>query len=265
MDSREASEWIVFMVCGIIFFCMLVGFIIYFIFFYRQKQLLHIEAEKRLKAEYEKGLAESQVAIQDNVLRHVSSEIHDNLGQIASLLKMQLYSFPMPETIAGQKKLSESRDLLSKLIKDLKALSINLNKDFIVENGLAFALQNEVDRINQTGIVCVHIQIPDERVELGDAKEIFLFRMGQEILNNMLKYAHASDIWVVLHVENGTLHYSFKDNGRGFHVDETLQSGLKKGHSGLHSLQKIAGLMHAELKINSVINKGSEFMITLHL
>jgi len=261
--NLQTFDLVVLMATGAIFFSFLAGFIIYFMFLYRQKQLLHVVEEKRLKAEYEQALAESQNEIQEDVLRHVSSEIHDNLGQIASLLKIHLYTLPVAEN--GVEKLNESKELLSQLIHDLKALSIGLNTNYIHENGWVYALENEVSRINKTGVIQAFFTFPDERISIDSGKEIFLFRMAQEILNNMLKHAEASEIQIKIQEENNILVASFRDNGRGFDVDEMLTNGIKNKHSGLLNLQKRGQLIGAEIKIESKLGQGSEFIIILPL
>jgi two-component system NarL family sensor kinase len=261
--NLQTFDIVILMATGAIFFSFLAGFIIYFMFLYRQKQLLHIEEEKRLKAEYDQALAESQYEIQEDVLRHVSSEIHDNLGQIASLLKIHLHTLPVAESGVG--KLNESKELLSQLIHDLKALSISLNTNYIYENGWVHALENEILRINKTGTIQAFFASQEERITIDHTKEIFLFRMAQEILNNMLKHSKATEIQVNIKKENNLLAASFHDNGCGFNVAEMLDNGIKNKHSGLRSLQKRGQLIEAEIKIESKPGQGSEFIIILPL
>ena len=261
LGNLQAFDIVILMATGAIFFSFLAGFIIYFMFLYRQKQLLHAEEEKRLKAEYEQALAESQNEIQEDVLRHVSSEIHDNLGQIASLLKIHLHTLPVAEN--GIEKLNESKELLSRLIHDLKALSINLNTNYIYENGWVHALENEVLRINKTKILQAFFSSQEIRIHIDPGKEIFLFRMAQEILNNVIKHAQATEIHINIQLRNNTLEASFKDNGCGFDVDGMLSNGIKAKHSGLLTLQKRGQLIGAEVKIESKLREGSEFIIIL--
>lgn len=265
-EAINPSEVFAVMVGGTIFLSILAGFIIYFMFLYRQKQLLHKEEQKRLKAEYEQAVTESQVEIQNEILHHVSAEIHDNLGQVASLLKIHLHTLPIPESEPDKGKFIESKELLAKLIYDLKSLSIGLNTDYITENGLAYALENVVNRINKTGSMKAHISAPIDKINLDRGKEIFLFRMGQEILNNMLKHSQANNIYVDLQLDdNNTLIATYRDDGIGFDVEEIRESGLKNQHSGLHNLYKRCKLINAELKIRSIAHQGSEFIITLAL
>lgn len=265
MHNETASEWVILIFSGTLFFTLLVGFIIYFIFMYRQKQLLFLAEQKRLKAEYEKNVAEAQIEIQEDILRYVSSEIHDNLGQIASLLKIHLFTFPIPDSDEGNEKLRESKELLTQLINDLKTLSLNLNTDYISENGFVQALQNQVERVNRTGILHVQLDTPAHRIALADEKEIFLFRMSQEIITNILKHAQASVLKIVISSSTDLLTLSFKDNGCGFDVEKMLSEGIKSQHSGLRNLQKRSKLIQADLKIHSEAQHGSEFIITLPL
>lgn len=257
--AAQSSEIVIFLVTGIIFFTLLGCFLVYFIIMYNKKQL----EQKRLEAQYQQAILESQTEIQQELLNHVSSEIHDNLGQVASLLKIQLHTLPLEKDSPALPKLNESKELLGKLILDLKLLSVSLNTDFIAEAGLVAALQKETERINQLGTVAVALQGPAEALPLDAGKTLFLYRMAQEILNNMLKHARCTQIGIRLSYSNGTLVAVFEDNGVGFAVDETLAQSASKQQSGLRNLQKRCEMIHGSVEINSELGRGSKFVITL--
>jgi len=260
----SSSDIVFIMVMGFAFFFLLAGFLVYFVFMYREKQLIHIEEQKRLTAQYQQAVLESQMEIQEEVLQHVSSEIHDNLGQIASLLKIQLHTFPTPEDPVAQDKLNDSKDLLGKLIKDLKSLSVSLNTDYVAELGLLEALKKEAERINKTGTVNTQVYA-DDMPQLDHGKEVFLYRMAQEILNNMLKHAEATEIHIRLSYADHVLTAVFEDNGKGFNVDQMFSEGIKNQKSGLRNLKKRCDLIRGKLEITSSLNKGSRFLINLPL
>lgn len=255
----QPSELVTFMVVGILFFALLGSFLIYFMLMYRQKQL----EQKRFEEQYQQAILESRTEIQQELLNHVSSEIHDNLGQVASLLKIQLHTLPLEKDSPALPKLNESKELLGKLILDLKLLSVSLNTDFIAEAGLVAALQKETERMNQLGTVAVALQAPAEALPLDAGKTLFLYRMAQEILNNMLKHARCTQIGIRLTHVNDTLVAVFEDNGVGFAVDETLAKSASKQQSGLRNLQKRCEMIHGSVEINSEPGQGSKFVITL--
>ncbi|MBL0911437.1 MAG: hypothetical protein IBJ09_03610 [Bacteroidia bacterium] len=263
--NLENKELLIAMIAGSIVFLILAGFIIYFMFLYRQKQLLHANEQKRLEAQYQEAVMESRMEIQTQILQHVSSEIHDNLGQIASLINIHLHTFPPPENPQAEAKLQESRELLRRLTRDMRQLSQSLNTEHLSEKGFFRALEEESERIARTGIVSVHLNLPAPVPQLDKNIEVFLFRISQEILNNMLKHAQATEIHIDLELQPEHLAISFRDNGIGFNPDLALQEGAARRRSGLRNLQKRCEWIHAGLEIESAPGEGSRFILKLPL
>lgn len=253
------SEMLAFIIVGTGILVLLVSFIIYFLIIYHQKQL----EQKRLEAQYQQAILESQTEIQQELLNHVSSEIHDNLGQIASLLKIHLHTLPLEKDSPALPKLNESKELLGKLIQDLKLLSVSLNTGFIAEEGLVPALQKEVERVNRLGSVTIVLEAPAQALILEADKTLFLYRMAQEIINNMLKHARCTHIRIHISQTEERLVVCFEDNGIGFSANEVLGKTTANGQSGLRNLQKRCAMLRGSVEINSEPGKGSKFVITL--
>lgn len=264
MTANDKIDGIVIaMVAGSVVFMLLAGFIIYFMFLYRQKQQLHALEQHRLQAQYSEALMESRMEIQDQILQHVSSEIHDNLGQIASLINIHLHTFPQPENPEASHKLTESRELLQHLTRDMRLLSLSLNTEHLARKGFTEALRDECERIQRTGLLHTFVNAPPEPIGLDKNIEIFLFRISQEILNNMLKHARASRIDIHIEQQQNSLEIVFADNGIGFDVQTALEQGAARSKSGLRNLQKRCQWIHAQLHIESAPEKGSRFLLKL--
>jgi len=264
-NSEDSNLIVLVMINGFVIFLLMAGFLLYFVFLYRQKQQLDADKQKRLEAQYQEAVMESRMEIQSQILQHVSSEIHDNLGQIASLIHIHLHTFPPPENPQAQAKLQESRELLQRLTLDMRLLSQSLNTEQLSEKGFLRALQEESERIARTGVVSVHLALPEENIRLDKNIEVFLFRISQEILNNMLKHARATQIQIDLLMETEYLLIRFSDNGIGFDPEQALQEGSANRRSGLRNLQKRCEWIHAGLEIESEPEKGSRFILKLPL
>ena len=261
MNRPQNYDEIVFaLVAGSIVLITLAAFIIAFILLYQRRRRLYINEMKNAKLIFSQTLLQSQLEIQEQTLQHISNELHDNIAQVASIIKMNLHTIKLNDIAKAEQKLEDIRDLTKQLIGDIKALSVNLNGERIVHIGLCKALETEIERINKTELFIASFERDDNIVSLNDDKVIILYRMVQEILNNMAKHSNAKEIKLKLFSNENLLTLAISDNGDGFDVDEKMKNGTG---AGLHNLKKRAALINANLIINSIIGSGTNVIIEL--
>ncbi|NVK63488.1 MAG: hypothetical protein HWE22_02830 [Flavobacteriales bacterium] len=254
MILSAKTDIFVTIITGTLLFGLLTIFIIYFILLYRKSQTkLHFERERR-----KRELLQAEVEIKEQTLVNVSREIHDNLGQAAALVKinLNLISKDIPE--ADREKVTESAELMKKLIGDMRSLSQSLNGDNIRRKGFIATLQSDVDRINKTGYVAVEFEHSPERVSLEADQLIILYRIIQELFTNTLKYAKASNVHLKISEEGNQLKVFYSDNGIGF----DYQTALNKG-SGLSNIKDRCEIIDAKLYFESKLNEGVNVQIVL--
>lgn len=264
-NITDISETVVFIISGICFFLLLAGFNIYFLFFYRRKRQEHEEEQKQLTLKYNQALLQSQVEIQEELLQHISREIHDNLGQIAALVKLNLSSFPDGLSEEATRKLKDTRELMKKLMTDIKALSLSLNTDYLSEEGLIRAIEGECNRLNNLNLFNVRFYAKGFITGLDSGKQIFLYRMFQELISNIFKHSEATEIIVRIEMDDQQLLLEVADNGKGFDVDVVMKRSLKQQSTGIRGLQKRAALIGGRLDIQSSEGEGTSAKIYLIL
>jgi signal transduction histidine kinase len=235
--------------------------IIMLVLVYQKKQVQYISEKRQLEISFEKEILESQIEIQEQTLLHISRELHDNFGHIASLIKINLNTLKLEDTQKATLKIEETKDLTRLLISDIKTLSVSLNSDRIAKTGLAKALQTEVERLNKTDLFIASFVQNGNVPEIENDKAIILYRMAQEVLNNMVKHSAANCINVNLNSKDNLFILAFSDDGKGFDVEKQL----KNGGSGLTNLQKRAGLINAQLTIQSKPGSGTHIVIEMCL
>lgn len=242
----------------ILLLIIFIGFVLT-IFYYRRKKerMQKIESEKQ----FSQILFQSQLEIQDQTLQHISRELHDNLGQIASLIKINLNTIQLENTEKAAQKIEDTRELTRQLITDLKGLSIRLNSDRITQYGLIKTLQTEVERINKTDTFEANFEATGADPTLSSEKSIILYRMIQEIINNILKHSEAKHIEILLNATENYFTLAFKDDGVGFNVEDKLNNG----GAGLRNLQNRAKLINAQITIQSTPGNGAVFTIQMPL
>lgn len=256
---EEIQKYISTAVIATLFLLVLVvSFIIFLISYFKKFYKEQVE-RKKLEFFYKQEIQNSQLEIQEQTLLHISHELHDNLGQIASLIKINLNTIPLNDIPKAQQRIEDTKELTRQLITDLKALSVSLGGDRISQMGLARALEIEVERLNKTEEFKASFIQEGLLPVLGTDKATILYRMAQECINNMVKHSLAKKINVFLKTNENLVTLVLSDDGVGFNVDEQMQTI----GAGLKNLQNRAKLINAELSIISTPGNGSTVNIQL--
>ena len=140
-------------VIGTILLLFLTLFIIVNLLLYYHKRKRHYVENENLKTEFKQTLLQTQLEIQEQTLKNISQEIHDNIGQALSLAKLNLNTMPPTNDEALQQKILNSKELVSKAITDLRDLSRSLDTDYVQEMGLQRAIEYELEMIKKTGTI----------------------------------------------------------------------------------------------------------------
>ncbi len=257
-ESEEISKTIIIVTAIIL---ILIVFIFFTLLIYYSKRKTSIERETELKRQFSQTLLQTQLEIQEQTLRHISHELHDNLGQVASLIKINLNTLRLNDTVKSTEKIEHTKELTRQLIGDLKSLSVSLGAERVAQIGLAQALQTEVDRLNKTEQFEAVFSQEGKMPVIDNDKAIILYRMAQEALNNTVKHSSAKHINVLLNTRENLFTLAIHDDGVGFNINKKLNSG----GAGLTNLQNRAGLINAQLTIQSTPGNGTRISIEMHL
>jgi signal transduction histidine kinase len=259
IQIQDDSIAVVVVLTGL-FFAFITCFIIYFVVLYRHKQLKNKKEQEQLQSVFSQELLKTQVEIQEQTLEHISREIHDNITQVLSFVKLTLAMAGNAGEKEKQLKINESRELIAQSINDLRDLSKSLSFDHIAAMGLAPTIEIEVKRINKSGVIDVSFVLEGEVYSLGVERELVLFRILQEALNNALKHSGAKHFKIMLQYHSDLFNLTLEDDGSGF-SSETLDN---KSGSGLKNMENRATLIGGIAKIDSAPGKGCCVKVSLN-
>ena len=192
-----------------------------YLFTTRKNKLL--KEKQLMKTQFDQELLQTQLEIQEQTLKTISEEIHDNVGQVLSLAKLNLNTFENN----SEQKLQDTKQLISKAINDLRDLSRSMHGDRIAELGLQQSIADELQILQNSGEFETHLKIIGEAYKLLPQKEMVLFRIVQEALNNCIKYSKAKNITVMLNYDAGNFLLHITDDGIGFDTHARTGIGLK--------------------------------------
>lgn len=206
-------------------------------------------------------LAQHDDDIREAERKHVARELHDELGQLLTTLKMHLALLQMKfDRISGVKeKVEEMRLIVDKTIATVRNIVHHLRPPTL-DLGLSGALEWQAEEFTRhTGIICTFEYECCE--PCMDAHVVaIIFRLVQESLTNIARHAHATQVSIHLKCENNNTHLSIRDDGVGFNVDEITR---KRKNFGLVGMQERIHLLHGQFKITSAPGAGTRIDIEL--
>ena len=219
----------------------------------------HVQQEikmAQMQTSYEKELRTVESEVQEHTLNNISRELHDNIGQLLTLMRIQLEQEKLdrPELSAT---LAPLDNTLNDTVQQLRMLSHSLNSDVLMQNGLLNMIEQDIKRLRTFKAIVIDWQHDGKEPELSKDQRIMVFRIFQEVLNNTLKHASAKHIEVILRTLNN-FSLTIRDDGKGFDLQQTMRDG--RG-AGIKNMTKRAALANLHFHIDTATGKGATFVI----
>jgi len=227
-----------------------------------KRRFLHKQQLTQIKSKYEKTILQTELKILEDTYKSISQNLHDNIGSNISTAMLLLYRDEKMNSEEIETNRKEALGVLGSIVDDLKNVARSLNPDYLYELGLCDAIRQRSDQLEKTKKYELALYINDAPKKLNRQKQVILFSIFQEALNNIQKHANAKKIIVRLNHEENMLQMQINDDGKGFDKSETGKKILDKG-SGLLNMKHHSEMIGATFTIESEINRGTEINITL--
>ena len=253
----SSKEVLFFITLSTSIFLIAPVFLIIYVSQYNKRKAKHLKEKETLKKTFEIEMLKAQVELQEHLMQSIASDLHDNIGQLLSLTSITLSSVKTGNI--EDEKIETARDLTLRAIKELRGLSKMMNGQELLKKSLGHAIAYELEWLKKGANY--EISLTDHMthsIPAHSGKELLLFRLFQEILSNIIKHAEATTVTIILDQTTEFISLSVKDNGKGFILEEKLDTsdGL-----GLSNLNKRAALMGGNFSIDSVPGSGTEIRV----
>lgn len=253
MDQKEVQSFLI--IFSSIAFLLALTLILLFAIFQRRKNRL-LRAQQDAANRYREEIIKAQIEIKEETLRNISWELHDNIGQLLTLSKIQLQNADN-----NDHQVQEAGETLSQCLQELRSLSKLINPDTFTNLSLVEALQLEMERFNRMKYLKASLEFAQGDFALDNKVELIIFRMLQEFFTNTIKHSKASLLKVYIDFKDDNLYIEASDNGIGFNsADPDKYSGI-----GLANIRNRAELIGADVKITSSPGKGTKLKLTYKL
>ena len=196
---------------------------------------------------------------QEQERQRLSRELHDGLGQSLIALKLKLESIDGKDVCAINKTLKDVKTSFDHTITEIRRISNDLMPAVLIEFGLVTAVKNICQEISDNSDIEVKCSYNGKFTDLESRISIYLFRIMQEALNNIVKHANASIAEINLTRINDQIVVNIEDNGKGIgSVTDTKVTG-----NGIPNMRERVRLLKGNIDIQSQIGKGTRIIIKI--
>jgi signal transduction histidine kinase len=248
----EGAALVIVLVAVAILLLLLIVVAILFSVFMRRKNTLvqeQLEAQKR----FEQEITETQIEIREETLRNISWELHDNIGQLLTLAKIQTQN-----AAGSQEDLDEAAATIGKGLAEIRMLSKLINPEALKNMTLVEALSLELERFNRMAYLEPSMHVDGTPLEIDKKIETIIFRMLQEFFTNTIRHSKATKLDVTLDYTDNHLTVIVLDNGIGFNY----AFAKAKNGIGLSNIESRAQLIGATATYHSAPGKGTKLKLT---
>ncbi len=214
-------------------------------------------AEEKLKESYDaiRKLTGYLQNVREEERLHMSREIHDELGQLLTVLKMDvawLNKRVEPGNTPVKEKLNEIFTVIDTTVKTVRRIASELRPSLLDDLGLVAAMEWHMEEFEKRSGILKELYIPETEIQLPDSLKIGIFRIFQESLTNVARHSGATKVMVSLEQEEKQLILTIRDNGKGFEEN----SGSKKT-LGLLGMKERSKMMGGQYSISGIQDEGT--------
>jgi signal transduction histidine kinase len=237
-------------------------FLLWYVYLYNQRKKKREEEKRRMEQQFKEVLAHASVEVQEQTLKTIAADIHDNIGQLLSLTKITLSTVNAgvdPEK--ATRKVEDAVRLLEQSMRELRQLAAVLHAENLLAEGLPAAIARQLERINRSDHCTATLHCSgEEQRPANPQRELIAFRIVQELLGNSLKHAAASAIDVFVQYSDAGIEITVADNGKGF--DPGLAKQQRNG-MGLRNFEERARVIGARFRLSSAPGQGTKAWLLL--
>ncbi len=223
------------------------------------QRILTIAHDITEQREFERKILKANLETEERERKRFAKEMHDGLGPLLSTIKLYANELASDEIEKDEKEkfIKYTNELIDEAISNIRTISDNLTPRVITDYGLVKAIESLAKKIQATGKIKIHFRSENYTVRLDSGLEIVFYRITEELINNTLKHAKASNISILLTIEYNSLKLDYTDDGTGFIFDDVFMSS--KAGMGLKNIISRVKSVNANYLFGNNDGKGFLF------
>jgi len=221
------------------------------------------QTDEELRASHlrSESLSRQLITAQESERRVLARELHDEIGQVLTAIKMNLRRGQRANPATLQQTLEENLQMVDQAIGQIRNLSLSLRPPHLDALGLVAALHWLVQHQARLGGFEGELDVDLGDIQIPSDLETICFRIAQEALTNALRHGNPSKVEVKLRVTDQRLCLTIHDDGIGFNYEESLQRATRGDSFGLTSMEERACLAGGQIRIESTAELGTKILV----
>ena len=250
MDPIEIN-----IIVGSVIFFVLSSFIFWLLLYLNRRALQHQQEMSELQANRQRELLDATFEVQENERKRIGSDIHDDIGPLLSTLKLSMARFRNCEEPSETDQLIRTiNGRVDEVIQLVRSVARDLRPAVLEDFGLIMALEDAVQRMNQTSDLKASLQVTGRETELPPKYDLAIYRIILELSNNALKHSGGNQLNLLLAFTEEELEVAVQDNGQGFSIkNDEIPAGI-----GLKNIQARASLLDTQVIFDSAPRAGTK-------
>jgi two-component system NarL family sensor kinase len=241
---------------------VLAGSIIIFVVFYQKKMIKEQLKRQALEFEYQQKMLQAELDSQESERRRLAADLHDSIGGMLSTIRVGITT--IGRTLADPQSIDQTKQMLDDTISSVRRISRDLMPSTLEKFGVLHAIKELCERFQGTSKINIQFIEEGEIPVLESQRALMVFRIVQELLNNAVKHAQATNIQVSIQA-NDQLYITVEDDGIGFDAEEQKKDKQSGKGLGLFNIENRARLLEGVLEFERGRSKGSKTILTLPL
>ncbi len=215
-----------------------------------------------------RALSERAINAQEEERKRIARGLHDDTAQALAMLIINLERLEdtLPEdSRAITSRLSAARRLASQILEDLRKIIYDLRPTLLDDLGLVPAIRWCSQSSLEAAGIQVQFNTPDETLRLPPHLETTLFRVTQEVMSNVLRHAHAKNVFVRLELKDERVSLEVEDDGQGFDLEQAQDKAITGKRLGLLGIRERLALVNGEVQVQSRPGRGTRLQVWVPL
>ena len=233
-----------------------------------ERDLKTLNEKLQEEQNHRKLLSKRLIDLLEKDRHEVAMELHDHIGQLLTTLKMDLEMISSElkhPNESMQYRIRSASKKTAYAITDLKKIAHGLMPGLIINLGLIPSLQALINDVKAHAGIKIHFFTQGIPERFDPDKELTIYRIAQEALSNVIKHAHAKQVFINLFKKEQTIQFAVEDDGIGFTIDEKVGITSDGGPLGLHIMRERIVQLGGEFTIDSRLGGGTHILVELQL